>query len=161
MRVGLRFAPGWIAIGVASGLLAVALVALVRPVQIPHYGPASVPPEGDGERFLRAVRHEPAHRSAPPDPFRVDHVLAASEIDAAGRDMPRSYVPPPPRVVGRGRRADGIAFIGCEVPGRGIVIVREGGACGPFRLIEVAEDSVRFSFESSDSILAVALGPPR
>lgn len=154
-------APGWIAVGMATAVLVAAVVRLLLPVAPPDDGPAVVPPVGKGESFLRAVRHAPAHSGAPADPFRTDRIRAVSENEADGWDVPSRYVPPPPRVVGRGRRADGVAFVGCEVPGRGIVIVREGGVCGPFRLIEVEEDSVRFSFESSDSVFAVALGAAR
>lgn len=78
--------------------------------------------------------------------------------------MPIETYPPSsaivlPRVVGVGRRSDGVSFVGCDTSsGQGIVIVREGGLCGSARLIGVSGDSARFAIEPLDSVLTVGIG---
>lgn len=161
----MRFVPGWIAVVAAAGLLAAALVDLIRPPVLPdHQRLAVASRDFESENFLGAVRAVAPRSRPPPDPFRLDGAATGDRRDPGPVDAPGTappYIPPPPRVVGTGRRPDGLAFIGCEAPGQGIVIVREGELCGAFRLMAVGEDSVSFSVESTDSVVVVAPGDRR
>lgn len=162
MRGRFRLEPGWIALVVAAGVVIAALTALARSPSVPDPGPAAVlPPHVGGDSFVHTLRDRAAQLRVPPDPFRPDPASTSPASDPVSSDgqsvSPPPYVPPPPQVVGTGRRPDGIAFIGCEVPGRGILLVRQGEACGVFELIDVGRDSVRFSIASMDSLLSVPL----
>lgn len=162
MRAPSWLDAGWVALAVATIVLVSGVVILLRPLRVPYHGPTTgIPPaEVTGEALLAAVRGTPGRRGPAPSPFGQSPPSPRGDIDSGASevlDVEPSYLPPPPRIVGTGRRPDGIAFIGCEPPGGGIVIVREGGLCGIFRFVEVRADSARFSVESSDTVVVVAL----
>lgn len=162
MRVPSWLDAGWLALAVAVGVVVAALVVFLRPLHVPYHEPTTgIPPlDVTGETLIAAARGTPGRRGPASSPFGQSPPSPRGDIDPSASevlDVEPSYVPPPPRIVGTGRRPDGVAFIGCEPPGGGIVIVREGGFCGAFRLVEVRADSVRFSVESADSVVAVAL----